>query len=286
MSRRNFNKRTMERWGGSIAACLVGVACIMAGVYMDQTTKKDNGYVVDLSELDKTEDTKAEEEKQEELAPANIANSDDVVNKAEDVKKKEVAKAAGKEQTSNARISDVPEAAVDDLDALDLKEQPKVEPVQPEEVKQASTSEKPQTLTFGIDSALAWPVGGEIILNYSMDRTVLFPTLNQYKYNPAIYIDAKEGDEVLSCCDGEVTEVASNEEIGSYMTLNLGDGYTLTLGQLSDIRVKQGERVKKGQVLAHVAKTTKYHAVEGDCLYLGLEKDGNCVNPNNFLVSR
>ena len=74
MSRRNFNKRTMERWGGSIAACLVGVACIMAGVYMDQTTKKDNGYVVDLSELDKAEDTKAEEEKQEELAPANIAN--------------------------------------------------------------------------------------------------------------------------------------------------------------------------------------------------------------------
>lgn len=35
-------------------------------------------------------------------------------------------------------------------------------------------------------ASLLWPAAGTILIDYSMDGSVYFPTLNQYKYNPAL----------------------------------------------------------------------------------------------------
>ena len=44
---------------------------------------------------------------------------------------------------------------------------------------------------------MIWPVSGTVLMNYSMDKTVYFATLDQYKYNPVSYThledDAKVG---------------------------------------------------------------------------------------------
>ena len=45
---------------------------------------------------------------------------------------------------------------------------------------------------------LSWPVEGEVILPFSMDRSVYFKTLAQYQYNPAMLIGAEEGTEVFA----------------------------------------------------------------------------------------
>ena len=39
---------------------------------------------------------------------------------------------------------------------------------------------------FGEDSQLLWPVDGNVLMSYSMDKTVYFSTLDQYRYNPAM----------------------------------------------------------------------------------------------------
>ena len=41
-------------------------------------------------------------------------------------------------------------------------------------------------LNFNEDSKLKWPIEGNVILDYSMNATVYFSTLKQYKYNPAL----------------------------------------------------------------------------------------------------
>ncbi|MFR6590017.1 MAG: hypothetical protein ACLURV_07700 [Gallintestinimicrobium sp.] len=41
-------------------------------------------------------------------------------------------------------------------------------------------------LSFGKSEKLAWPIAGNVLLNYSMDKTIYFPTLQQYKYNPSV----------------------------------------------------------------------------------------------------
>ena len=74
------------------------------------------------------------------------------------------------------------------------------------------TEEQPKTqadaqtslLSFADNSKLMWPVSGNVILNYSMDKTVYFKTLDQYKYNPAVIFSAEVGDQVIAATTGVV----------------------------------------------------------------------------------
>ena len=44
-------------------------------------------------------------------------------------------------------------------------------------------------------------------MSYSMDKTVYFQTLDQYKYNPAVIIEGAEGDQVLCGAPGIVKSI-------------------------------------------------------------------------------
>ena len=92
-----------------------------------------------------------------------------------------------------------------------------------------STAMQP-TLSFGDTDTLVWPVVGNVLINYSMDKTVYFPTLDQYKYNPAIVIAANEGDMITAAAAGKVTSVFEDPQIGQAVTMDLGNGPNLHNG--------------------------------------------------------
>ena len=118
-----------------------------------------------------------------------------------------------------------------------------------------------------------------MLINYSMDKTVYFPTLDQYKYNPAIVIAANEGDMITAAAAGKVTSVFEDPQIGQAVTMDLGNGYEITYGQLKEILVSEGSYVSMGDMIASVAAPTKYYSIEGTNVYFKLTKDGNPVNP-------
>ena len=64
-----------------------------------------------------------------------------------------------------------------------------------------STAMQP-ALNFTDEDTLVWPISGNILVNFSMDQTIYFPTLDQYKYNPAIVIEAHEGDLITAAAAG------------------------------------------------------------------------------------
>ena len=141
-----------------------------------------------------------------------------------------------------------------------------------------STAMQP-ALNFGDSDTLVWPVVGNILVNYSMDKAVYFPTLQQYKYNPAIIIQANEGDLITASAAGKVTSVFEDPQIGNAVTMELGGGYEVTYGQLADILVSEGSFVAMGDVIGAVAAPTKYYSVEGTNVYFKLTKEGEPVNP-------
>lgn len=130
---------------------------------------------------------------------------------------------------------------------------------------------------------LQWPVQGEVLLEFSMDHSIYFPTLAQYQYNPAMIISAAEGTEVICAAEGTVTDVGKTNEYGHYVTMDLGNGYELTYGQLFDVTAEVGEMIKSGTRIAMVAYPTRNYTEEGDNLYLKLTKDGEAVNPALFM---
>lgn len=138
-------------------------------------------------------------------------------------------------------------------------------------------------VTFGPDEKLQWPIVGKVLLNYSMDRAIYFPTMQQYRYNPSIVIEAQEGQEITAACDGIVKEISTNAFTGNTVVVDLGDGYELTYGQLTDISLQKGDVVQVGEYIGKVAAPTIYYTEEGCNVYFKMTKDNVPIDPMNYM---
>lgn len=148
----------------------------------------------------------------------------------------------------------------------------------------SESSVNAQAMTFNEKSKLNWPVDGEVILEYSMDSTIYFPTLDEYKVNPALIIRGEQEAPVVAAADGIITEIGEDEQIGKYIKMALGNDYELTYGQLTNEAVNIGDTVCAGDVLAYVGEPTGYYAKEGSNVYFMLEKSGQSVDPLDYLA--
>ena len=129
----------------------------------------------------------------------------------------------------------------------------------------------------------AWPVSGNVIIPYSMDTTVYFETLDQYQCNPALYIKAEAGTEVKAVLGGTVSSVVDNRRYGKMITVDMGNGYKMTYGQLEDITFQKGDVVQAGNVIGKIAGPTDYFALEGSHLYMKMTQQGKAVNPTEYM---
>lgn len=146
------------------------------------------------------------------------------------------------------------------------------------ETEGISTTVQPE-LSFGEEDNLVWPIVGDVLINYSMDKTIYFPTLDQYKYNPAIVIAATQGESIGAAANGRVNSVSYDRATGNTVVMDLGNGYELTYGQLENITVSEGSYVNVGDPIGTVAVPTKYYNLEGANVYFKLTKDGEPINP-------
>jgi murein DD-endopeptidase MepM/ murein hydrolase activator NlpD len=171
-----------------------------------------------------------------------------------------------------------------DLD-LDQTTEEDLEQIGEATLAQADPSIQPAAKTFSFteESALLWPVDGDVILNYSMDKSIYFSTLNQYKYHPAVVISADTGSEVISAAAGKVTSITVNEETGTTLRMDLGNGYEAIYGQLKEVSAKEGDTLEAGELIGYVSEPTKYYTIEGSNLYFQLLKDEEPVNPMEYL---
>lgn len=155
---------------------------------------------------------------------------------------------------------------------------------QPEEsTAQETTAAAQPQLHFDAAEEMMWPIKGNVILNYSMDQTVYFATLDQYKYNPALIIQGNVNDKVYAVADGTVTSIDTNEVTGKTVTVDLGDGYAAVYGQLKEVAYEVGDYMEAGAILGYISEPTKYFSVEGSNLYFQLTKDEQSVDPMEYL---
>ena len=138
-------------------------------------------------------------------------------------------------------------------------------------------------ILFSEDTLMEWPVNGNILQDYSMDQTVYFPTLDQYKLSPAIAVGAVEGAPVVAAVNGTVYSIEQDIQTGTTVTMELGNGYQAIYGQLADLTVAEGDTVKKGTTIGYIAQPTKYYSTEGTNLYFEMKKDGEPIDPIAYL---
>ncbi len=222
--------------------------------------------IVAKDDKDKTGQTQSSENDEKEEEEKETADKkDDPVKKAADKKKAPVTDQA--EEEEEAGMFD---ETVDTVMSGEVQAEGIATTVQPE-------------LDFSEEDGLVWPIVGDVLINYSMDQTIYFPTLDQYKYNPAIVISATQGEAISAAADGRVTSVSYEPGTGNTVVMELGNGYELTYGQLENITVSEGSYVHVGDGIGTVAAPTKYYSLEGTNVYFKLTKDGEPVNPMSKL---
>ena len=174
-------------------------------------------------------------------------------------------------------IVDDPLADVDIANQKQLEEQKLTE----EETTVGNIVE--EKLSFNPDNGVVWPVEGSVLLDYSMESTIFFPTLQQYQYNPAMVLSGNVNDKVFFVAKGKITNIETNEVTGCTVTQDIGDGYTVIYGQLKELNFEVGDMVESGQVVGYVSEPTKYYAVEGANVYFQVLKDGKPIDPEEIL---
>ncbi len=245
----NNEKPSLKRKGAAVGIVICFVAAIvMVGAFtFNNYNKKTAG-----EQLAKTEESTITEDE------SRTTNTNDIV----------LPKAEG--NTSDAETEAQSETEAEDSQNA-------------EDNSAAPTTGSTAQVYFGEDSLLEWPASGAVVLGYSMDKTVYFSTLEQYKYNPAMIISGEVGEMIGASAAGIVTNIEETAQTGQTVTLDMGNGYSAIYGQLTDVPLAVGDYVDQGQTVGYLANPTKYYSVEGPNLYFEVTKDGAPVDPTLFM---
>lgn len=283
----NNNKRAPKKRRGAkigLAVCMAA-AVVLTGVYTFQQYKSNV----------KNEMAKIEEESRQELEEYQSADAGDVINDSTDDVTEE-----GVSDFSGSGISEEAEdPASSGTDAADngtasgglssqnngtaTDQSSDVTVPDTASIDSAETAGGGSEINFSEEDKLIWPVSGAVLMNYSMNKTVYFATLEEYKYNPALIIGGAVNDQVISAGKGIVKSIDKTPQEGTTVTVDMGNGYEAIYGQLQNVQVKTGDSVEAKTVLGYLAEPTRYYSVEGCNLYFEFRKDGQPVDPLQYL---
>lgn len=312
MKRNRKDNAKKERIIMIASSAFVLTALTMTGIYMQAGDQKsqDDGYTLDFTAIEDNA-----EEKSREIARNTpvVDDSEDIFDKIvnegfnpeddldympleagsgnieipgvttvlgeEPIIEEETPHVEETPKTEEPLNTEEPEA--EEIPQVTSAEQANTEPIIQEQaaVEQEIEEISGPELHFAESDGLRRPLEGEVLIPFNMGGSEYFSTLEVYKYNPALMLTAQEGTPVLACAAGKVIDIFQDSEIGQAVTMDLGDGYQITYGQLKGLNVAMNSYVSSGDMIASVAAPTKYFCVEGANLYLKLTLNGKPVDP-------
>lgn len=271
---RNMTKNRIAKYTVN-AALLAVIAAAGIGVYQFGTSKPEKN-VREEKELVSMEEGRSEDAEEEFSVDADTSHVEaDMENAGGNILEEKENTGTNKEEEQSTDTEVLP----DDQTRITEENMQKVE----QDTETAAGAAAAPSLNFSEETQMEWPVNGNILLDYNMDQTVYFPTLDQYKLNPAIAVQAVEGAPVLASVPGTVYSIEENVQTGTTVTMELGSGYQAVYGQLKDLAVEEGQTIEKGAVIGYIASPTKYYSEEGSNLYFAMKKDGEPVDPIAYL---
>lgn len=273
---------------GAASVLLLTLAVVGISSLTANQTQEEKKNLVDLNEVpDNIEMAKDDQENED--SKVNVSNGENIIADNYDDK------TFGMDNVMDATDEYIPEgdelylpedielSKADNITA-DGEDIAKEEPAEETQaVSAGADAVVSNSVSFSTDEKMMWPVSGNVLLNYSMDSTIYFATLNQYKYNPALVIQGDVNTKVLSASDAIIEDIYTDTETGITIKADLGNGYKALYGQLKETTVNIGDKVDKGAILGYISEPTKYYSIEGSNLYFEITKDSIPVNPLSFL---
>jgi len=122
-----------------------------------------------------------------------------------------------------------------------------------------------------------WPVHGRITSGFGYRRS---PFTGRREFHPAIDIGAPYGTPIRATGDGVVQYAGYKTGYGFTVIIRHGYGFKTVYGHNSKIKVRVGQKVKKGEVIALLGNSGR---CTGPHLHYEVHVNGRFVNPVEYL---
>jgi len=130
------------------------------------------------------------------------------------------------------------------------------------------------------------PLGTEnfnILKEYSGTQLQFNATMNRWQANRALALGAAVGTEVLATYSGVIRTVTSTIH-GTTVIIDHSEGLATVLQSLSsNVNVSPGDRVEAGQKIGTVGTTSTFEFTNTPHVRVEVHRDGQRVNPANFI---
>ncbi|MCX8043661.1 MAG: M23 family metallopeptidase [Desulfobacterota bacterium] len=103
------------------------------------------------------------------------------------------------------------------------------------------------------------------------------------EFHKGLDLSGRRGTPILVTADGTVSEIGTDRFIGNYIVIKHDARYTTVYAHLLQVSVKQGQQVKRGQVIASMGNSglsTGFH------LHYEVIHNNKNVDPYNFILNR
>jgi murein DD-endopeptidase MepM/ murein hydrolase activator NlpD len=107
------------------------------------------------------------------------------------------------------------------------------------------------------------------------------PFTRKKSFHHGLDISALPGTVVISPADGQVSRIYNDRRGGNILEISHGNGFMTIYGHLKDYNVRQGTKVKRGDVIAYVGNSGRS---TGPHLHYEVQVDGKRMNPKWFIL--
>lgn len=124
-----------------------------------------------------------------------------------------------------------------------------------------------------------WPTKGWLSRGFGMKYD---PFTNYKQMHTGIDIANHTGTQIIAPADGRVIKVTRYKKIGRVVVIDHGYGFQTTYGHLSEAKVKVGQRVKRGELIALMG-STGYST--GPHLHYQVTRNGKYLDPLKYILN-
>jgi murein DD-endopeptidase MepM/ murein hydrolase activator NlpD len=121
-----------------------------------------------------------------------------------------------------------------------------------------------------------WPVKGWVTSEFGTRKS---PFRSGKEFHNGIDISTRYGKEIIAPADGLVFASGYHPQEGNYVRIEHGHGFKTAFLHLSRIAVKQGARVKKGEVIGYLGDSGRS---TGPHLHYSVYVNNIAVNPRRY----
>lgn len=130
------------------------------------------------------------------------------------------------------------------------------------------------------------PTGSPIENNFGLSSNYgsrMDPFSQQLSYHAGVDFSAPAGTPILATGDGKVIKTDFDRGLGQYIEIEHASGFTSKYAHLKRFHIRQGELVKRGQVIGEVGSTGRSTSPH---LHYEISYQGTPINPMEALAQR